>query len=413
MRHLDSSSKYFLGKDLTKLFEDNSIKESQANIQTYSNLLLENKKGEFMNMLYENEDILASLLDISYLNFSADNSKLGSSVLTFSLPAGWTCPFADKCLKMVDKDRKIDPKKIGTYRVNKKGEKIYYKGDVVVTKGKDAEFDCFAANQELQYDLVRANRWENKDLLEAAGDYKGQSDLIIRSLNYYFDTFGTKDFVRIHESGDFFNGEYMKAWLDVASKMPHVHFYAYTKSLPFVKKHKEVIDSLPNFALTLSVGGKRDRDISSVDIKKVEVYNTPEEILEAGLILDLDDNLAKEKGGNEKDFGLLVHGTQEAGEMSQHKMRNETFANYWKNRAYLNRTFKDVEDKHMSLEEAEKRIVVVQDVIDNLESYSDTNKVKLKKDRFSAIRKQLKYVIKYYKYNFDNNLINIIPNKYR
>ena len=56
-------------------------------------------------------------------------------------------------------------------------------------------------------------------------------------------------------------------------------------------------------------------------------------------ILDLDDNLAKEKAGKDSNFALLLHGTQEAGEKSKLKIRNETFAAYWKYRTFLNRSF--------------------------------------------------------------------------
>jgi hypothetical protein len=326
------------------------------------------------------------------------------------LPAGWSCPFAKACLKKVNRDRSIDPEKVGTTKKSKRtGQDIEYKGDVVVKKGKDSEFDCFAANQEMQYDELRANRWHNYDLLLAAGKDGGaeaQADLIVKSLNYFFDTEGAKDEVRIHESGDFYNGEYLKAWMLTAQRMPDVKFYAYTKSLPYVRSVQNELKDIPNLSITLSQGGKHDADIDSLDIKSSKVFNTPEEILKAGLILDLDDNLAKEKGGSDKNFALLVHGTQVAGEMAQNKIRNETFMAYWKYRKQLNRSLGLPQDSIMSLEDAKQGLVYIDEALANPNKKANITNLKF-------IKKLLNYVVKYNKYNFDDSLIKILPLKYR
>jgi hypothetical protein len=372
--------------------------------------LKSNNVYKFYENLFETAEMKKALLDICVLTFSTENTKLGGSVVTFSLPAGWSCPFAKACLKKVNRERSIDPEKVGTTKKSKRtGQDIEYKGDVVVKKGKDSEFDCFAANQEMQYDELRANRWHNYDLLLSAGKDGGaeaQAELIIRSLNYFFDTEGHKNEVRIHESGDFYNGEYLKAWMLTAQKMPDVNFYAYTKSLPYVRSVEKELKNIPNLSITLSQGGQHDADIDSLDIKSSKVFNTPEEILKAGLILDLDDNLAKEKGGSDKSFALLVHGTQVAGEMSQNKNRNETFMAYWKYRKQLNRSLGLPENSIMSLEDAKQGLAYIDEALANPNKQTNITNLKF-------LKKLLNYVIKYNKYNFDDNLIKILPLKYR
>jgi hypothetical protein len=374
------------------------------------NLLKSNDVYKFYENLFETAEMKKALLDICVLTFSTENTKLGGSVVTFSLPAGWSCPFAKACLKKVNRERNIDPEKVGSFKKSKRtGQDVAYKGDVVVKKGKDSEFDCFAANQEMQYDELRANRWHNYDLLKAAGRDGGaeaQAELIIRSLNYFFDTEGHKNEVRIHESGDFYNGEYLKAWMLTAQRMPDVKFYAYTKSLPYVRSVEKELQNIPNLSITLSQGGKHDADIDSLDIKSSKVFNTPEEILKAGLILDLDDNLAKEKGGSDKSFALLVHGTQVAGEMSQNKNRNETFMAYWKYRKQLNRSLGLPENSIMSLEDAKQGLAYIDEALANPNKQISITNLKF-------LKKLLNYVIKYNKYNFDDNLIKILPLKYR
>jgi hypothetical protein len=373
-------------------------------------LLKSNNIYKFYENLFETAEMKKALLDICVLTFSTENTKLGGGVVTFSLPAGWSCPFADKCLKKVDRERSIDPEKVGTTKISKRtGEEVPYKGDVVVRKGKGAEFDCFAANQEMQYDELRANRWHNFDLLLAAGKDGGteaQAELIIRSLNYFFDTEGAKNEVRIHESGDFYNGEYLKAWMLTAQRMPDVKFYAYTKSLPYVRSLQNQLKDIPNLSITLSQGGRNDADIDSLDIKSSKVFNTPEEILKAGLILDLDDNLAKEKGGRDKSFALLVHGTQVAGQMARNKIRNETFMAYWKYRKQLNRSLGLPQNSIMSLEDAKQGLAYIDEALANPNKQVNSTNLKF-------IKKLLNYVVKYNKYDFDDSLIKILPLKYR
>jgi hypothetical protein len=262
---------------------------------------------------------------------------------------------------------------------------------------------------EMQYDALRANRWHNFDLLKEAGDWKAQADLIVRSLKHFFQTEGEKDGVRIHESGDFYNGEYLKAWMEVARRMPNIQFYAYTKSVPYVKAMEKELADIPNLSITLSKGGKRDAEMADVDVKESHVFNTPEEVLEAGLIIDLDDSLAQRKGGKESNFALLVHGTQEKGEMSQNKMRNETFMAYWKYRKQLNNNLGKPEDYMLSSKEADEALGYISKILDNPGQY----KSKFSKSNLEFMAKLLRYVKKYYAYNFSPELVNVIPEKYR
>ena len=262
----------------------------------------------------------------------------------------------------------------------------------------------------MQYDAVRANRWHNFDLLEEAGNSDAQAELIIKSLNYFFDTNGKKNQVRIHESGDFYNNEYLAAWIKVAKTMPKIEFYAYTKSIPYVKAMEGKLKDVPNFSITLSSGGRKDAEIEDLDIKQAKVFNTPEEVLEAGLIVDLDDTLAKEKGGKEKNFALLVHGTQGEGVMSQNKRRNETFMNYWKYKDDIDRyVFKGIDrgDKQTEYD-------VAKEAYKQLDNILKSKKVSgSRRELLSFLKTQTNYVMKYITYDFDEELINILPKKYK
>lgn len=217
-------------------------------------------------------------VDNGLLTFGIGNAKLSKAVATFSLPAGHTCPGANECLAKTD-------------RLTGK-----------LTDGPNARFRCFAAMGEARATTVRVARWRNFDLLQKAKTVQGMADLIHKSI-----PFGIS-YVRIHVSGDFFNEDYFKAWLNVAAANPKTIFYAYTKSLHFWVKHKK---SLPkNFRLTASKGGKLDSLISKHRLKYAEVVFSEAEATEKGLELDHDDSHAIE---GKKPFGLLLHGTQKVG----------------------------------------------------------------------------------------------------
>lgn len=403
-----------IGMILTESFNNTSFIKSEEFLIESTRLLMSHKDDKFLAYLYESAGMFDELLNICVLTFSLENSKLGGEVVTFSLPAGWSCPFAKKCMKKVERERYMDPEQIGTFKTSKKtGEQVPYKGDVVVKKGKESEYDCFAANQEMQYDDLRKNRWQNFDLLKEAGDEGGtaaQAKLIIKSLNHFFQVKGKKNQVRIHESGDFYNNEYFEAWMEVAKSMPDINFYAYTKSIPYVKAKEKQLKDIPNFSITLSEGGRKDDEIKDLDIKEAKVFNTPEEVLKAGLIIDLDDTLAKESGGKEKNFALLVHGTQEKGEMSQNKMRNETFTNYWKNMKSVNLYVWQDGNRGTDDEEFNKALRGYNEIDKKLKNKEVKGE---KKTILEFLKTQLNYVMKYKKYKFDDSLIAILPEKYR
>lgn len=237
------------------------------------------------------------------LTFGKGNAKLDpKATLTFSLPAGYTCPGARECLARADVDS----------------------GRIV--DGPNAKFRCFAASQEAVYSEVRRSRWHNFNLLMEAklnDGWKGMAALIIDSLPK-----GSWSRVRIHVSGDFFSPEYFQAWLYVARAMPDKVFYAYTKSLHIWKAHQHLIPD--NFRLTASMGGKFDVIADEEGFVNAEVIFHPDEAGDRAI--DHDDSHAY--GEDRKSFALLLHGVQKAGSEASaalKRMKNENIKfNYGK-----------------------------------------------------------------------------------
>ena len=230
----------------------------------------------------------------SDLKFAVNNSKLTDTV-TFSMPAGHSCPYAKDCRSC-------------GIRNPRKRHDIGDKRKFIIQDGPHTIFRCFVAIEEVMYKEVRNARWWNY-LLVLNAITKGKSavvELIERTLP-------KNDFrVRIDVSGDFFNQIYFDAWLQVARNNPDRLFYAYTKALPLWVKR---INSIPNnVKLTASYGGTHDHLIAKYNLKSAKVVTSVQEARMMGLPIDHDDSLAY---SSDKSFALLLHGQQPKGPMAK------------------------------------------------------------------------------------------------
>ena len=228
------------------------------------------------------------------LKMSKQNKKL-KKTLIFDLPSGKTCPKANECLAYVEMNAK---------------------GKTVLKEGKNSIFRCFAASQENQYPNVYKARKYNLDLIlkSLKGEYGFYRtyELIHNSIQKHKTRNINK--VRIHSSGDFFSGEYLRCWFAVARLNPLMKFYCYSKSLHLFGTNVSIPE---NFFLTASMGGLRDDLIHKGFFKRYAiVVNSEAEAIKKGIEhtgkpyeIDKDDSHCFKP----EPFALLIHGTQKKG----------------------------------------------------------------------------------------------------
>ena len=228
------------------------------------------------------------------LKMSKQNKKL-KKTLIFDLPSGKTCPKANECLAYVEMNAK---------------------GKTVLKEGKNSIFRCFAASQENQYPNVYKARKYNLDLilksLKGKYGFYRTYELIHNSIQKHKTRNINK--VRIHSSGDFFNGEYLRCWFAVARLNPLMKFYCYSKSLHLFGTNVSIPE---NFFLTASMGGLRDDLIHKGFFKRYAiVVNSEAEAIKKGIKhmgkpfkIDKDDSSCFKPD----PFALLIHGTQKKG----------------------------------------------------------------------------------------------------
>lgn len=111
------------------------------------------------------------------------------------------------------------------------------------------------------------------------------------------------DFVRVHDSGDFYNKEYLEKWLKIAKMLPCVKFYAYTKMVTMVKSV-----SIPsNFTIIFSMGGTEDNLINTNKDRHSKVFNDISTMPSKYIDASMDDMRALTQNTN---IGLVYHGNK-------------------------------------------------------------------------------------------------------
>lgn len=219
--------------------------------------------------------------------FSYGNGKLkhcansyGIVLVSFDLPAGFTCPAANLCHSraVVDESGKAKVHDFGSFR-------------------------CYAASSEAMYKDTRAARWRNLESTKA--------DDFVTRINAEIAKKGITS-IRIHSSGDFYSYAYLQKWIAIANANPNVVFWGYTKMASFIP----VINKVSNMRFVYSVGGKLDKYAMALDIPKAYVLSNIEQAKDLGVEIACP----KEHHSNDyeyimarKSFGLVIHGTQPKG----------------------------------------------------------------------------------------------------
>ena len=112
------------------------------------------------------------------------------------------------------------------------------------------------------------------------------------------------DFLRVHDSGDYYSRKYRDKWFTIMNRFPHVKFYSYTNSLPLFRGVK-----LPdNFCTIYSDGGKLADTIDKFKERHSIVFKSLDDMLAEGYTNASDNDLMATKWFNKRNkVGLKFH----------------------------------------------------------------------------------------------------------
>jgi hypothetical protein len=112
------------------------------------------------------------------------------------------------------------------------------------------------------------------------------------------------DILRVHDSGDYYSREYIDKWLTIAKRLPNVRFYSYTKSMPLFIG----VDIPDNYDIIFSEGGTRDDMIDYAVDRHARIFDSYEDLENAGYVNAMDSDLNATKWYNQTNkVGLVMH----------------------------------------------------------------------------------------------------------
>jgi len=201
------------------------------------------------------------------MNLLTQNSKLkktskvlGLRVFNFGIPAyksssgKLTCPMADGCIKF-----------------------------------------CYAKKGAYIWSNVKP-AFENRYELSKTDDFVDAMNNEIRKKK--------PDYVRVHDSGDYYSTAYLKKWIKIAKDNPDVRFYSYNNMVDMMLKA-----SLPdNYDIIFSDSGKQKHLIDERQHRHTKIFSSHSDLISAGYTDASSTDLMATRWFNDTNkVGLVFH----------------------------------------------------------------------------------------------------------
>ena len=201
------------------------------------------------------------------MNLLTQNSKLkktskelGLRVFNFGIPAyksssgKLTCPMADECVSF-----------------------CYAKKGAYIWSNVKPAF-------EKRYELSKTDQFVSK-----------MYDEIVKK---------KPDYVRVHDSGDYYSKKYLNKWIDIALLFPEVRFYSYTNMVEMM-----LYTDLPsNYDIIFSNAGKQVHMIDYEQDRFTKIFKSEQELDRAGFVnASKVDLFATKWFSKNKKIGLIFH----------------------------------------------------------------------------------------------------------
>jgi len=112
------------------------------------------------------------------------------------------------------------------------------------------------------------------------------------------------DFIRVHDSGDYYAPKYIDKWFEIAKQLPDVKFYSYTKSMPLFLGR----DLPKNYDIIFSEGSTVDHLIDKSKHRHSSIFKSAQELEQADYCDASKNDLMATKWFNKNHrIGLIYH----------------------------------------------------------------------------------------------------------
>lgn len=112
------------------------------------------------------------------------------------------------------------------------------------------------------------------------------------------------DYVRVHDSGDYYSKSYLDKWTEIAIHNPNVRFYSYTNMIDMMLN-----TSLPdNYDIIFSDSGKQKHLINERKHRHTKIFSSKSDLVSAGYTdASSVDLMATKWFNNTNKVGLIFH----------------------------------------------------------------------------------------------------------
>jgi ABC-type Zn uptake system ZnuABC Zn-binding protein ZnuA len=131
-----------------------------------------------------------------------------------------------------------------------------------------------------------------------------KTDKFIAKINAEI-TLKEPEYIRVHDSGDYYSKEYLNKWIEIAKANPDVKFYSYTNCIQMLK---DAI--LPkNYDVIFSSSGKQVDLIDKTKDRHSVIFKTKSELLDNGYVdaSKIDLFATKWFSRDNNKIGLIYH----------------------------------------------------------------------------------------------------------
>ncbi len=112
------------------------------------------------------------------------------------------------------------------------------------------------------------------------------------------------DYVRVHDSGDYYSKKYLNKWIDIANLFPEVKFYSYTNMVQMFLD----TDLPENFDIIFSDSGKQKHLINPLKHRHTKIFAIHADLEQAGYTDASSIDLMATKWFNKTNkVGLVFH----------------------------------------------------------------------------------------------------------
>jgi hypothetical protein len=112
------------------------------------------------------------------------------------------------------------------------------------------------------------------------------------------------DYVRVHDSGDYYSPKYLAKWIQIAKDNPNVRFYSYTNMVDMLLK----ADLPDNYDIIFSDSGKQKNLINERRHRHTKIFSSHSDLMDADYVDATNVDLMATRWFNEnKKVGLVFH----------------------------------------------------------------------------------------------------------